>query len=187
MARLPKPPVSGTPFVVVADGEPIYAGVFVTCLSSFSFAVPAIWVDRAAILPDEPANTLVIDRAYPSSQFGVGPDPRADKRIVASLTALGKLVSRGPQVDETLTQKIGQILNECQPIRPGVTREELLRVFTTEGGLSTPGERTYVLRRCPYIKVDVRFNLSQPDQRDERPTDTIRGISRPYLQWSTID
>ena len=187
MARLPKPPVEGTPFVVVADGEPIYAGVFVTCLSSMSFAVPAVWVDRRAIFPDEPANTFIIGRAYPSLQFGVGPDPRSDKRIVAALTALGKLVSRGPQVDEALTQKIGQILNEVHPIQPGVSREELLRVFTTEGGLSTTTQRTYVYRRCPYIKVDAEFTLTEPNQRDERPTDKVRRVSRPYLQWSIND
>ncbi len=185
--RIKRPPVSGTPFVVVVDGEPVYAGVFTTCASSFSFAVPSITVDRSAIFPDDPDNTLIIDRAYPTLQFGIGPDPRSDKRLIAALKGLGKLVSRGPQVDEALTQKISQILYECQPIKPGITREELLRVFTTEGGLSTPERRTYALRRCPYIKIDVQFTLSQPDQHDELPTDTIREVSRPYLAWSIND
>ena len=187
MKRATKRSLAGTPFVVVADGERIYAGYFTSCIMSVAFPNPAIVVDRSAIFPDQPANTLYLDREYPESQSSVGPDPRADKRIVAALTALGKLVSRGPQVNEALTQKIGQILNECRPIRPGITREELLRVFTTEGGLSTPGERTYVHRRCPYIKIDVQFNLSQPDHHDEQPTDTITKASRPYLQWSVND
>lgn len=34
--RLPEPGASGTPFVVVADGERVYAGVFWTMLSSFA-------------------------------------------------------------------------------------------------------------------------------------------------------
>lgn len=187
MARLPKPPVAGTPFVVVADGEPIYAGVFVTCESSMSFAVPSIMIDRRAIFPDEPANTLVITRAYPTGKFGDGPDRRADQRIVAALTGLGKLVARGPKVDEMLTHKLAYILSDCGQTKPGTTREELLRQFTTEGGLSTISKRTYVHRRCPYIKIDVEFTLSTPDQQDERPTDTVREVSRPYLQWSIND
>jgi hypothetical protein len=189
MARLPKPPASGRPFVVVADGEPVYPGVFVTCVSSFSFAVPAIWVDRRAVFPDEPANTLVIDRAYPASSAGAGADPRSDKRIVTALTALGKLVSYGPTVDTSLTQKIGEILNDCRWIKPGTTRAELLNTFTTEGGLSTATQRTYVHRRCPYIKLDVEFSLSEAGQSatDEQPTDTIKKVSRPYLNWSIND
>jgi hypothetical protein len=187
MARLPKPPVSGTPFVVVADGQQIYASVFATCISSQAFHVPVIMVDRRAIFPDEPANTLVIDRAYPASSAGAGADLRSDKRIITALTALGKLVSRGPSVDQTLTQQIGQILMDCHTIKLGMTREELLRVFTTEGGLSTATQRTYVHRRCPYIKIDVEFNLSEPEQNDELTNDIVKKVSPPYLQWSIND
>ena len=64
-----------------------------------------------------------------------------------------------------------------------------LNVFTTEGGLSTAKHRTFVHRRCPYIKVDVDFMLSDPKQSavDERPTDTVSRISKPYLDWSIAD
>lgn len=187
MARVPRPPVSGTPILVVVDGEPVYLGALVTCVSSMAFHVPTIIVDRQALYPDEPPSTLVIDRAYPASWPTKLPDPRSDQRIVTALTALGKLIFRGPQVDDTLTRKIGHILMDSAQIRPGTTRKELLNLFTTEGGLSTATVRTYVHRRCRYIKVDVQFNLTQPDQHDEQPTDTVRKVSRPYLQWSIMD
>src|SRR5438876_554665 len=92
-------------------------------------------------------------------------------------------------VDKDLTKQISDILKKCQKIKPGMTRAELSKVFTTEGGLSTSTHRTYVYRGCPYIKVDVDLILSDPKQDvfKERPTDTISRISKPYLDWSVID
>lgn len=91
--------------------------------------------------------------------------------------------------DTNLTKQISDILIECQKIKPGMTRAELLKVFTTEGGFSTPAHRTFIYRRCPYIKIDVEFAPSDPKQTmtAERPTDTISKISKPYLEWSISD
>ena len=88
-----------------------------------------------------------------------------------------------------LTNQISAILTECQKIKPGMTRAELLKVFTTEGGLSTAMHRTFVYRGCPYIRVDVDFILSELKQYglEERPSDTISKISKPYLDWSVVD
>lgn len=76
-----------------------------------------------------------------------------------------------------------------------MTRAELLKVFTTEGGLSTGLNRKYVYRECPYIKVDVEFEPVGRPARDtqERVTlleadrDVIKNISKPYLEWSILD
>jgi hypothetical protein len=91
--------------------------------------------------------------------------------------------------DTNLAKQISEILTECQKIKPGMTRAELPKVFTTEGGISSATHRTFVYRGCPYIKVDVDFNLSDPKQKalEELPTDTISKISKPYLEWSIID
>src|SRR5258707_1091116 len=49
--------------------------------------------------------------------------------------------------------------------------------------------RSFFPPRCPYIKVDFDFTLSDPKQNavDERPTDPVSKISKPYLEWSIID
>jgi hypothetical protein len=95
----------------------------------------------------------------------------------------------GRSVDENLTKQISAVLTECRKIMPGMTRANVLKVFTTEGGLSTARHRTYVYRACPYIKVDVDFTPSDPKQNgtEEQPTDIITTISKPYLEWSIID
>jgi len=95
----------------------------------------------------------------------------------------------GSEPDKELTKQVADILTECKKITPGATRAELLKVFTTEGGISTATRRTFAHRRCPYIKVDVEFTPSESKQKplEERPTDTISKISRPYLEWSIGD
>ena len=91
LARIPRPPVQGIPFVVVANGERVYLGAFTTTISSMSFAVPSIVVDKYRLRTNQAPATLTIDRAYPAPEFGVGPDPRDDPRIKAALAALHKL------------------------------------------------------------------------------------------------
>ena len=90
---------------------------------------------------------------------------------------------------------VAEVLKRMQTIEPGMTREDLLTVFTTEGGLSTGLQRTFVSRDCPYFKVDVEFRaVGRPDRdADGRVTlvegsqDIILKISRPYLQFSIVD
>jgi hypothetical protein len=89
------------------------------------------------------------------------------------------------QVERTHTAWIAGALNAMQTIKAGMTRSDLMKLFTTEGGLSTTSQRTYVYRQCPYIKVDVKFAASSRDE--EFPADKIVEVSRPYLAWSVMD
>ena len=95
LPRIPRPPVEGTPFVVVVNGERIYLGAFTSGFSSMTFGVPSIMVDRRTLVTNQPPDTLVIERAYTSPTLGVGPDPRGDQRIKTALTALHKLKNEG--------------------------------------------------------------------------------------------
>jgi len=86
-------------------------------------------------------------------------------------------------------------LKHMQTVKVGMTRDDLLKVFGTEGGLSTGLQRTYVSRDCPYFKVDVEFEAVGRPSRDgdgrvtlvESNQDVIVKISRPYLQFSIMD
>jgi hypothetical protein len=68
---------------------------------------------------------------------------------------------------------VEQSLRRMQTIMPGMTRETLLTVFTTEGGLSTGLQRTFVSRDCPYFKVDVEFRAVGRPDRDEKGRVTL--------------
>ena len=87
------------------------------------------------------------------------------------------------------TQWIDQVLRSVGTIKPGMTRAELLGVFTEEGGLSNRLWRLYVLKDCPYIKVEVEFEPVGEEKNllIERPEDKIKKISKPFLQYSIMD
>jgi hypothetical protein len=103
--------------------------------------------------------------------------------------------SRGQIFDKDHTACVAESLKRMQTIKPGMTRADLLKVFTTEGGLSTPLWRTFVSQDCPYFKVDVEFEEVGRPSRDangrvtleEGSRDIIVKISRPYLQFSIAD
>ena len=87
LARMPRPSVEGTPFVVVASGQRVYLGVFTSSDSSREFAVPNIMVDRRVLVTNQISDILVIERG----SLGTAPDPRGDQRIKTVLAALHKL------------------------------------------------------------------------------------------------
>jgi hypothetical protein len=70
-----------------------------------------------------------------------------------------------------------------------VKRKDLLTVFTTEGGISTRTQRTYVYKDCPYIKVTVHFKTPEHESPalDGDPDDTIESLSQPFLAGMTVD
>lgn len=97
--------------------------------------------------------------------------------------------------DDHNVKWVAHVLEQIERIKLGMTRADLLKVFTTEGGLSTGLQRTYVSRSCPYFKVDATFRaVGRPDKDAEgRVTlvedsrDEILSISRPYLEFSVMD
>lgn len=177
--------VSGSLFEVAVDGQAVYQGMFTTMESSRSFSTPVIVVDAQALDLRLGADQLRIQLGYPTEEFFEGKDPRADRRIQEALQAAGKLI----EVNSEHTKWIAHSLSEMQSIKPGMTRGELLDVFREEGGLSTRSTQRYVFRDCPYIKVNVSFEVvGEPeDKLTKFPQDKITKISTPFLEWSIMD
>jgi hypothetical protein len=82
---------------------------------------------------------------------------------------------------------ITKVLNEVSTIRAGMSRNDLLKIFGEEGGLSTRTNRTYVYKECPYIKVDAVFSVVGASGLTESGEDKLISISRPYLAYSVKD
>ncbi|MEO8726788.1 MAG: hypothetical protein ABI383_11805 [Acidobacteriaceae bacterium] len=91
--------------------------------------------------------------------------------------------------DQEKTQWIAKVMMTIMTVKPGMTRADLLKVFTTEGGISTRYQRTYVFQECPYIKVNVEFVRGKNGFNPgiELSSDVIAKISQPYLQFSVTD
>jgi hypothetical protein len=122
------------------------------------------------------------------------------KRLLMLAMLLGTVMGGCAQSGQRASSQdhvawVAQALKRMQTIQPGMTRHDLLTVFTTEGGLSTRLQRTYVSRDCPYFKVDFEFKAVGPADggvgnqmgRLEGSQDIIVKMSRPYLQNSIED
>jgi hypothetical protein len=113
--------------------------------------------------------------------------------LLAASTVLGqeniRPAQRGSEIDLEHTKWLDSVMRSILTVKPGATRKDLLRVFAEEGGLSTRTHRTYVYKRCPYIKVDVEFVPvgNEDNGFTEMPEDRIGALSRPYLQYSVMD
>ncbi len=83
--QLPQVGVYGLPFVVIADGQRVYLGAFMTMASSVALDMPVILIEN---MKD---NSFAIEPAYPSSSPPTV-DVRMDPRIMIVLEASGKLV-----------------------------------------------------------------------------------------------
>jgi hypothetical protein len=102
---------------------------------------------------------------------------------------------RGSQGSPPQIEWVAHSLKEMQTIKVGMTRGELMKVFTTEGGVFSALSRTYVYKGCLYFKVDVEFRPVGRPVRDrggrvaltEAKDDVIMKISKPYLDWSIMD
>ena len=120
--------------------------------------------------------------------------------LIAMLTAVCAVVPALPARSESQARSdhvvwVADVLKRIQTIKVGMTRSELLTVFTTDAGLSTGLQRTFVTRDCPYFKVDVEFTAVGRTNRDsdgrvtlvEDARDVIVKISKPYLQFPILD
>ena len=81
--QLPPVGVAGLPFVVLADGEPVYLGAFATTLSSFTLSMPVIVVESMQ------ERSFRIEDGYPAGSLGM--DPRDDPRVRKVLEESQKL------------------------------------------------------------------------------------------------
>jgi hypothetical protein len=113
-----------------------------------------------------------------------------------------------PAVDDNV-KWVETVMRRMETVKAGMTRADLARVFTTEGGSFSRSGQRFVSRDCPYFKVDVTFELADPpdvaaittcrstggapctDEEKARfatsPQDRILSISRPYLQFTILD
>jgi len=108
------------------------------------------------------------------------------------------------QTDRNHDQWLQQRYVEATSIKEGMTRADLLKVFTMDGGLQLLLPTRYVLKNSNLIKVDVEFDV--PLGSRIVPEDTrfgrsesegfqfvsndmlrIKRISKPYIEPTFID
>jgi len=102
-----------------------------------------------------------------------------------ALALIGPAFSSAPSLAPQ-TEWVAASLKEMQTIKVGMTRGQLLKVFTEEGGLSSRTYQLYVYQKCPYFKVRVQFKPIGKDMSGGYSLkDQITQISEPFLQEPT--
>jgi hypothetical protein len=84
---------------------------------------------------------------------------------------------------------------EAVSIKPGMTRADLHRLFSVDGGLQTIPDSRYVLKSCGMIKVEVKFDVPQGLSRESLIDENaaadealkIIEVSKPYLEYPAVD
>ena len=93
--------------------------------------------------------------------------------------------------EKIVNTEILNSISDINKIKKGSTRKDVLKYFKTEGGISSVFFRTYVYKKYPNIKVDIRFELEAGsfDGRGltEKEADVVKEVSKPYLQLSIDD
>ena len=83
---------------------------------------------------------------------------------------------------------VEKALDAINQLGPGKSRNDLSAGFEPDGGLQTGEWGRYVYRKCPSIKIEVRFAGSEVGRSAEMlPEDKIVSISRPYLELPFAD
>ena len=111
--------------------------------------------------------------------------------ILSAIILLG-LIAKPARADTTndteFVRKLVEVFRDCQKVKPGMTRGELvtLQMFDEDRGPlqardnhSLKQHMTFEYRSCALIKIDVDFGAS--DSKDERPTDVITKVSMQYI------
>jgi hypothetical protein len=91
----------------------------------------------------------------------------------ASLGCAGDAFAAGPDPqaeDKAHCEWLAKIIKQIEPIKVGMTRRDVERILVADiGGFSDPKGTRYQHPRCPYVKVDLKFELAvSGDRKDDR-------------------
>jgi hypothetical protein len=81
-------------------------------------------------------------------------------------------------------------LEASRQIKPGNKRRDVEKQFEMDGGLQTAESTRYNFMKCPYIKVQIDFDLAgalEHGMPTESPIDIVTKVSVPYVAYPTAD
>ena|ERR1051326_855618 len=109
--------------------------------------------------------------------------------LAGLLTIVGAQNFLRAQNDENKAhqQWLEERYKEAASIKPGMTRADLRRLFSEDGGFHSTSEWPYVLKSCSLIKISVKFD--KYDFSNRRLDDQVRivEVSKPYLEPMFLD
>jgi len=68
-----------------------------------------------------------------------------------------------------------------------MTRQDVERYFTLDGGMNWRGQSRYVYQKCDLIQVEVTFEPDPKEQKGFSTHDKIIKLSKLFLDYPTRD
>ena len=106
--------------------------------------------------------------------------------ILVGLTVAALLCAGCGARVETASPKewLEERLNDAVAVTPGMTHADLMKYYEPAGGFEAGDLKTYVLRSCDLVRVDVQFETKPGVEFQAwtpNPEIRIADMSRPYL------
>ena len=96
--------------------------------------------------------------------------------------------SRAPTTqDANACSVVQQALVASREIKAGATRADVERHFVRDGGVQFRQTTRYVYRQCPYLRLDVDFDVTRGAAASFSPEDKVVKVSKLYVDYSTKD
>ncbi len=90
--------------------------------------------------------------------------------------------------NEKCTTWVSKCLADFESIKTGMTRGEIEKKFSMDGGISTVSLIRFVHPECIYFKIDVEFELKSKDPNHmSSPEDKVIKKSKPYIENPVFD
>jgi hypothetical protein len=90
--------------------------------------------------------------------------------------------------DRDFEMRIRKIFDDCQKVKPGMTRAELvkLKLFDEDRGpLGATNDNSFrqhtTFEYRPYSPIKIDVDFSHSDSKEARPTDIITNVSMPII------
>lgn len=88
--------------------------------------------------------------------------------------------------DSSCCSVVEAALRDAGKIKPGMKRADLAELFAPEAGPDFLVETLYSWKRCRYIKIRVSFILLDPTGHKESPSDIVKVVSGPHIQYPAL-
>jgi len=93
-----------------------------------------------------------------------------------------------PSAPDRCCVLVEQALEDYSRIKPGLTREEVEKLFEPEGGFQTEASTRYWYRKCHDIEVVIDFKAKPPKSGESfSPKDTVQKKSKLFIDFPTLD
>jgi hypothetical protein len=107
--------------------------------------------------------------------------------MVVVMTVLTATQKEPASKDSDPCALVRQALVDSGRIKSGMTRREVEKYFSLDGGMLFAEKTRYVYSKCQYIKIEIDFSRKPSGKELFSPNDIVVNAARPYIEYPAKD